>query len=113
MRLAERVTIGLLVVILGVTGALALTRQGRIQHARDLPKPPEEACVGEPIYVDADYEGAPVEPHSCLPACADNKPRYLLYRNGKATQCGLAPKCFDDGEDKGMTCAPGDRSTVE
>jgi len=64
----------------------------------------EESCVGEPIVVDYDFGGSFMEPHACAVQCADDKPRYILYKNGKATQCETPPGCNDYGEDRGVTC---------
>lgn len=67
-------------------------------------KGPEQACSGEPIFVGYAYNYAPGEPHECKVQCLDNRPRYIAYSNGLATQCGTPPNCFDWGEDQGVTC---------
>ncbi|MDO8648391.1 MAG: hypothetical protein Q7R81_01270 [Candidatus Peregrinibacteria bacterium] len=72
----------------------------------------EEECVGEPIVVAYAYEGTVVEPHACLPQCSDDLPRYVLYTNGKATQCEPPPGCNDFGEDTGVTCKVPAMSTL-
>ena len=70
-------------------------------------KPKEnQACEGEPIRVDYAYNGGMNSPHGCAPQCEDGKQRYLLYTNGKATQCQTVPGCLDWGEDQGVTCIP-------
>src|SRR6185436_12153766 len=66
----------------------------------------EEACVGEPIAVRAPYQGGILPAHSCSPQCADGRPRYLAYTNGRATQCEPPPGCGDKGEDEAITCRP-------
>lgn len=70
------------------------------------PGPPEQDCVGEPILVSYPYRGTVEEPHACLPQCQDGKRRYILYANGKATQCEDPPDCNDYGEDRGVICKP-------
>lgn len=69
------------------------------------PVPTQETeCVGEPIVVDYDFGGTFMEPHECAIQCQDGNPRYILYANGKATQCETPPGCNDYGEDRGITC---------
>lgn len=65
---------------------------------------PEQLCLGEPIFVHYAYNFAPGEPHECKVQCLKNRPRYIAYSNGLATQCGIPPNCFDWGEDQGVTC---------
>ena len=70
-------------------------------------KPKEnQPCEGEPIEVNYAYYGGMHSPHGCAPQCEDGKQRYLLYTNGKATQCQKVPGCLDWGEDQGVTCIP-------
>src|SRR5207237_225282 len=71
-----------------------------------VPPPPvqSETCIGDPIVVSYDFGGTFMEPHECIVQCADNKPRYILYKNGQATQCETPPGCNDYGEDRGVTC---------
>ena len=69
------------------------------------PAPPAAACVGEPIPVDYAFSGW-LEPHACAVQCDDDKPRYVLYSDGKATQCEAPPGCNDEGEDNGVLCEP-------
>lgn len=66
----------------------------------------EAPCTGAPIPVDFAYTGGVNEPWTCQVQCDDNKQRYILYSNGKATQCETLPGCNDTGEDSGVTCAP-------
>lgn len=73
--------------------------------AREVPKA-EKACVGTPIYVNAEYNGSTVNEWSCQPQCDDKIQRYLVYTNGVATPCDTLPGCFDYGEDNGVTCIP-------
>lgn len=68
-------------------------------------KPKEnQPCDGEPLYVDYPFYGGMLDPHACAPQCEDNVQRYIVYTNGKATQCGSIPGCLDWGEDHGVTC---------
>ncbi len=75
--------------------------------------PPEPAaeCIGEPIVVSYAYTGWN-KPHACAPQCKDDRPRYILYTDGRATQCETPPGCNDWGEDKGVTCTPSLTSTA-
>ena len=66
----------------------------------------EKECIGEAIAVDEAYAMFTLYPHSCRPQCADQKPRFLLYKNGLATQCEELPGCRDLDEDLGVTCRP-------
>jgi hypothetical protein len=68
------------------------------------PQPPEQDCIGEAVLVNYPYRGTVEDPHACLPQCSDGKQRYILYTNGKATQCEDPPGCNDYGEDRGITC---------
>ena len=87
-----------------VTGAQAVLRSYHLYALANQPKPPPVACIGDPLPVDQDYGGGPIKEWSCKPSCDDGKQRYLVYKNGYATQCGAPPNCYDDGEDKGVTC---------
>lgn len=69
------------------------------------PPAPTASCVGQPIEVDYRYSGW-LEPHECAVQCDDDKPRYILYTDGRATQCQTPPGCNDEGEDKGIFCTP-------
>lgn len=69
------------------------------------PAPPAKACVGRPIAVDYEFSGW-LQPHECAVQCADDEPRYILYTDGRATQCQTPPGCNDEGEDKGIFCEP-------
>ena len=69
------------------------------------PPEPETTCVGTPISVTYAYAGWS-KPHECAVQCEDDKPRYILYSDGRATQCETPPGCNDWGEDKGVTCVP-------
>lgn len=69
------------------------------------PTPPAGSCIGEPIEVEYAYTGW-LEPHACAVQCDDDEPRYILYTDGKATQCQTPPGCNDEGEDKGIFCEP-------
>lgn len=65
-----------------------------------------QACIGTPIEVDYAYHGNMLAPHACAQQCNTNVQRYVLYTNGKATQCQTLPGCLDWGEDQGVTCIP-------
>lgn len=67
---------------------------------------PSSACKGEAIIVDVPYVGTVNEPWTCQVQCEDKKQHYILYSNGKATQCQELPGCNDTGEDTGVTCVP-------
>jgi len=70
-------------------------------------KPKEnQECEGEPIAVNYPYYGGMLQPHACKPQCDDGIQHYVLYTNGKATQCQKIPGCLDWGEDQGVTCIP-------
>lgn len=69
------------------------------------PAPPIGPCIGEPIPVDYAYSGW-LQPHACAVQCEDDKPRYILYTDGSATQCQTPPGCNDEGEDRGIFCTP-------
>lgn len=98
----QRVIIGVLTVLLLVVAAETL-----IPRAYK-PEPEEqivqEPCEGEAIIVDFAYTGAINDPWTCQVQCQDDRPRYILYTNGKATQCETPPGCNDIGEDTGVTC---------
>jgi hypothetical protein len=76
------------------------------------PTPPAGSCLGEPIVVDYAYSGW-LEPHACAVQCEDDEPRYILYTDGKATQCQTPPGCNDEGEDRGIFCEPPLTSAAE
>lgn len=69
------------------------------------PPPVAVECIGEPIVVTYPYAGWS-EPHECRVQCDDDRPRYILYTDGLATQCQTPPGCNDAGEDSGITCVP-------
>ncbi|PIR53344.1 hypothetical protein COU76_01590 [Candidatus Peregrinibacteria bacterium CG10_big_fil_rev_8_21_14_0_10_49_10] len=70
-------------------------------------KPKEnQECEGEPLSVNYSYYGGMLQPHACAPQCDDGMQHYVLYTNGKATQCQKIPGCLDWGEDQGVTCLP-------
>jgi hypothetical protein len=70
------------------------------------PAAPAADCIGAPIPIDQPYLGTTLDPWTCQVQCTDDKPRYILYSNGKATQCQTPPGCNDTGEDSGVTCNP-------
>ena len=68
-------------------------------------KEPEKYCEGTPLYVQYPYESGYLEPHACKVQCeTPSEQRFVLYSNGKATQCEKIPGCLDAGEDSGVTC---------
>ena len=67
---------------------------------------PNQTCEGTPIEVDYPYHGGMLGPHACEPQCDDKEQHFVLYTNGKATQCQKLPGCLDWGEDQGVTCLP-------
>lgn len=69
------------------------------------PAPAVGSCVGEAIPVAYEYSGW-LQPHECAVQCQDDLPRYILYTDGRATQCQTPPGCNDEGEDKGIFCTP-------
>lgn len=70
-------------------------------------KPKEnQECEGEALKVDYPFYGGMLQPHACKPQCDDGIQHYILYTNGKATQCQKIPGCLDWGEDQGVTCIP-------
>ena len=78
-----------------------------IQDGDDQYRPkPNTPCDGTPIKVDYPYYGGMLEPHACKPQCDDHLQHYVLYSNGKATQCQKIPGCNDWGEDQGVSCVP-------
>lgn len=79
------------------------------------PPAPEsnQPCKGEPIKVNYSFRGSYIEPHACLPQCQDQIQRYILYANGKATQCEPLPGCNDWGEDNGIECEPPSENATE
>jgi hypothetical protein len=73
------------------------------------PAEPPKNCVGDAIPVDYAFGGW-MEPHECAVQCTDDKPRYILYSDGKAAQCETPPGCNDEGEDRGILCIPSVKS---
>lgn len=87
--------------------ALVLVKDAVFQEDVSALKPkPNQPCEGQALRVDYPYHGGMLSPHACAPQCADGKQRYILYTNGKATQCQKVPGCLDWGEDQGVTCVP-------
>ncbi len=79
------------------------------------PKPvaPALACIGTAIPVAYAYLGTVNDPWDCKVQCDDQRPRYILYTNGKATQCETPPGCNDFGEDNAITCNPPNIQSVQ
>lgn len=90
-----------------VIGIVLIANAFFIQNtAEDFAPEPDLACEGEPITVDYTFHGGMLQPHACKPQCNTDTQRYVLYKNGKATQCQKLPGCLDWGEDRGVTCIP-------
>jgi hypothetical protein len=104
-----------------VFGAILLVLVYNAFHDPIVPERPvqeaEVACQGRPILVPypfpppAEEEGMD-SPWECQVQCEDRVARYLLYTNGKATQCEALPGCLDWGEDNRTTCVPPAASPV-
>jgi hypothetical protein len=62
-------------------------------------------CLGTPIITQDEYYGTPIGPFSCSSYCDKQAAKYILYKNGYATQCGIRT-CRDFGEDYCITCVP-------
>lgn len=105
-RSLESLSFGLCALIFVVLAYQAIYWRDAIIPPKPTPKAlmQEVLCTGTPIFVNEPYLGGPIDPHSCLPQCDDDQPRYLIYTNGKATQCETPPGCNDYGEDRGITC---------
>lgn len=97
--------------VIGILGLLLIIVIYKSVVPRAYVPEPEEpvievACIGQPIRIDQPYVGTVVDPWTCQIQCNDDQPRYILYSNGKATQCETPPGCNDFGEDRGVTCVP-------
>jgi len=102
-----------------IYGALALIAiiviiQSFTEPVAPKPKPPTPVvpCRGEALLVDYPYDGGYLEPWACEIQCEDGIQRYILYSNGKASQCEEVPGCLDWGEDNGELCTPPAVSTL-
>jgi len=102
MHTLERVIGGTLIVLLLVVAVQSVVPKTYVP--RDKEPVVEVPCKGAPIKVDFAYTGTVNDPWTCQPQCQDDKARYVLYSNGKATQCETPPGCNDTGEDSGVTC---------
>lgn len=102
MQSLERIIFGTLGFLLFIVFVQAVVPHRFVAR----PKAPvvEVPCKGSPITVDFAYTGMVNEPWTCKVQCDDDQPRYILYTNGKATQCEIPPGCNDTGEDTGQTC---------
>lgn len=96
----------LLALIVAIAAVLAYESFIDDDNASEYKPKPDQPCEGTPIEVDYPYYGGMLQPHACAPQCDDNEQHYVLYTNGKATQCQLLPGCLDWGEDQGVTCLP-------
>lgn len=96
-------------VIITLAGILLIVAVESIFPRTDLPlvvdKPPlQQDCIGTPVYVTYPYAGGMLDPWECKVQCTDRVQRYIVYTNGKATNCEPVPGCTDQGEDQGLTC---------
>ncbi|MCA9370395.1 MAG: hypothetical protein KC680_00340 [Candidatus Peregrinibacteria bacterium] len=96
---ATAITIAIIAVVLGYDSFVH-------SDGTEFKPEPDQMCEGDPIEVEYPYYGGMLSPHACQPQCDDGKQRYVLYSNGKATQCQKIPGCLDWGEDQGVTCLP-------
>lgn len=111
MRMSVRMVPWLLGLMLAIVAVQGLRPLDRVPPPRSMPPP--EQCRGAPIRVDFAFNGSVNEPWTCQVQCEDSLPRYILYSNGKATQCEAPPGCNDYGEDRGITCVPPVASSSE
>ncbi|MBM3231014.1 hypothetical protein FJZ28_01675 [Candidatus Peregrinibacteria bacterium] len=96
-----------LLTLIGAVSGVLIAYAFFVKDDAEALKPKQDAaCEGTPIAVDYPYYGGMLQPHACAPQCEDNKQHYILYSNGKATQCQILPGCLDWGEDQGVTCVP-------
>lgn len=65
-----------------------------------------DPCKGESIEVDYAYPEGGDSPNECMKQCLAGAPRYILYPDGRATQCALLPGCGDWGESRDIFCVP-------
>jgi len=101
--------------ILGLLLVIVILQSVVPQEYVSTPQEPVQlgSCLGDPIEVDYAYTGTVADPWTCQVQCEDDVPRYILYTNGRATQCETPPGCNDYGEDHGITCQPpGQESAV-
>ena len=86
---------------------IVLLTQVLLPERVPVPTPPAiTPCRGEPIATDFAFTGTIHEQWTCKKQCDDREVHYILYSNGKATQCEDLPGCNDFGEDKNITCTP-------
>lgn len=103
MKLLERIVAGTCAIILLIVVVQSL-RPATYTPAPPAPPAIAGDCVGNPIVVKEPYIGGTLDPWTCKVQCDDDKPRFILYNNGKATQCETPPGCNDTGEDTGIMC---------
>lgn len=104
----ENTPFGKAVTVLILTIALVLLYEALIDGSNTEKFQPKknQPCEGEALNVDYPYYGGMLQDHACKPQCTDKVQRFVLYSNGKATQCQKVPGCLDWGEDRGVTCVP-------
>lgn len=106
MHTFQRGVIGLLGILLLIVVAQSVIPSQYVPQEREPVE--EQACIGTPIRVEYAFNGGYLDPWACEEQCGSDQPRYVLYSNGKATQCETPPGCNDFGEDNGITCIPPD-----
>lgn len=94
------------VLVIAIAGTLVYESFIDDNSSADFKPKPNQPCEGTPIEVDYPYHGGMLAPHACQPQCDTDRQRFILYANGKATQCQKLPGCLDWGEDQGVTCVP-------
>lgn len=106
-RFVESSSLRIVGVVCGLMLCILMVQAVLPESALPVPPPtlPTGTCLGQPIVVDYAYSGW-LQPHACKVQCADDDPRYILYTDGRATQCQRPPGCNDEGEDKGIFCDP-------
>lgn len=102
MQTFQRIIIGVLGVLLLVVVVQSILPEN-YEPEEQVPVT-EAPCEGQPLNVDYAFEGGYLDPWACQPQCDDGIQRYVVYSNGKATQCETPPGCNDWGEDRGVTC---------
>jgi len=104
----DPITIGTLAIIFVVV-LFQVIRPEPVPETLPAPAAPTDSttpCRGDPIPLKSAFTGGSFEPWTCKIQCDDQKLRYILYSNGKATQCEELPGCLDYGEDHNITCVP-------
>lgn len=112
MKTAERLIQGILVciaLVLAVQALLPVKVPPNVRKNTLAASEPKQGdtCLGTAIRVDYPYEPGVVAPWECHKQCEDvNIQYYVVFGDGKATQCELLPGCDDWGQDHDITCVP-------